>query len=155
MFLEILPHCRLVLLGHSNENVVSMPKPTVCGAVAILFVCLVGCGSRQPLRVTGIQLGRSLNADRTIADHTSSFAPSDSIYVSVATAGFGSGTISVRWMYGGRLLDEPKKQVSYRDIAATDFSLQSPAGFPLGEYSVQVFLDGQQVGNRTFRVEVR
>ena len=96
-----------------------------------------------------------MNPDHTVADHTTSFAPRDTIYLSVFTAGVGSGTMSVRWMYRGRLLDEPQKKVSYTDVAATDFSLRSVAGFPPGEYSAEVFLDGQSAGTRTFRVDAR
>lgn len=33
--------------------------------------------------------------------------------MSVLTAGAGSGTIGVRWMYAGRVLGEPKNQISY------------------------------------------
>lgn len=121
--------------------------------LVVLLAGLAGCGSS--LRVTGIQLGRSLNADHTVADHTTSFASHDTIYLSVFTAGVGSGTIAVRWMYRGRLLDEPSKKVSYTDVAATDFSLKSVAGFPPGEYSAEVFLDGQSAGTRTFRVDAQ
>jgi hypothetical protein len=117
----------------------------------ILLACLAGCSSH--LRVTGIQLGRALNADNTIANPTTSFTPRDTIYVSVSTAGVGSGTISVRWIYGGRAVDESTKKVSYKDLAATDFSLKSVAGFPPGEYSAEVFLDGQPAGTRAFRVD--
>jgi hypothetical protein len=117
----------------------------------MLLACLAGCSSH--LRVTGIQFGRALNADNTIANPTSSFAPRDTIYVSVSTAGVGSGTISVRWIYGGRVVDESTKKVSYRDLAATDFSLKSVAGFPPGEYSAEVFLDGQPAGTGVFRVD--
>ena len=116
----------------------------------VVFACLAGCGSS--LRVTTIQLGRSLNADHTVAGHTTSFAPDDTIYVSVHTSGVGSGTLSVRWTYRGRVLDEPQKKVSYTDVAATDFSLRSVAGFPPGEYRVEVFLDGEPAGTRTFLV---
>jgi hypothetical protein len=121
--------------------------------VVILLACLAGCGSS--LRVIEIQLGRSLNPDHTVAEHTTSFGPADTIYVSVRTAGVGSGTISVRWRYGTRVLDEPKKNVSYSDVAATDFSLRSVAGFPSGQYSAEILLDGQAAGTRTFRVDVR
>jgi len=119
----------------------------------VLLASLAACGSS--LRVIAIQLGRSLNQDHTVADHTTSFAPDDTIYVSVRTAGVGSGTITARWSYRGRVLDEPKKDVSYTDVAATDFSLRSVAGFPPGEYSVEVLLDGQPAGSRTFRVVAR
>ena len=123
-------------------------------AIVVLFPC-VACGSADPLRVTAIQVGRSLNADGTIATHATTFAPNDNIYLSVRPAGSGAGTISVRWLYAGRVVDEPKKDVAYRDVAATPFQLKSPQGFPLGEYAAEVFLNGQSVGKETFRVEAR
>jgi hypothetical protein len=121
--------------------------------VIVLLACLVGCG--EALRVTAIQVGRSLNVDGTIANRTTSFAPYDTIYVSVVTTGVGSGEIGVRWMYGTRVVGEPKKQVSYRDVAATEFHLQSADGFPVGDYSVEAFLDGKSVGTQAFRVDNR
>lgn len=118
----------------------------------ILLAWLAGCGS-DTLRVTSIQLGRSVNADSTVANHTTRFKPGDTVYISVLTAGAGSGTIGVRWVFAGRVVDEPKKPVSYRGIAATEFQLQSAGGFPVGDYTAEVFLDGQSVGTREFRVE--
>ena len=94
-----------------------------------------------------------MNVDNSIRDSTTRFTSHDSIYVSVLTAGNGSGTLAVRWTYAGRVLDEPKKQVTYRDSAATDFALQSPAGFPPGQYTAEVFFNGQSAGTRAFRVE--
>ena len=119
----------------------------------IVFGSVLGCGSGEGLRVTSIQLGRSLNADATVAGHTTRFAPGDTVYVSVLTAGAGSATIGVRWMYRGRVLGEPKKRVSFKDVAATEFHLQSAGGFPPGDYTVEAFLDDQSVGTREFRVE--
>jgi hypothetical protein len=119
-------------------------------SIVMLLACLPGCGSS--LRVTGIQLGRSVNADSTIANPTETFSPRDTVYLSVSTAGVGSATISVRWTYQGRVVDEPKKEVSYRDLASTEFSLRSAGGFPLGEYRAEVFFDGQPVGTKTFTV---
>lgn len=125
----------------------------ICLPLLILIACVPGCGAREDLRVSSIQLGRSVNADRTVAGHTTRFAPGDTVYVSVLTMGAGSGTLSVRWVYAGRVVGEPTKQVSYRDFAATDFELQSAGDFPVGDYSVEVFLDGQSAGTREFRVE--
>lgn len=130
-----------------------MRKFNVHLPVVVLFACLVGCGLGQALRVTSIQLGRSLNPDSTVAAHTTRFAPGDTVYLSVVTAGTGSGMIGVRWMYAGRIVGEPKKQVSYRDVAATEFHLQSAGGFPPGDYTVEAFLDGQSIGTRAFRVD--
>ena len=119
----------------------------------VLFICLAACGSGQPLRVASIQLGRAVNADHTVASFTTTFSPDENVYLSVLTTGVGSGTISVRWTYAGRVIDEPKKEVSYRIDAVTDFRLQSATGFPPGDYVADVFLNGQPAGTRTFRVE--
>jgi hypothetical protein len=118
----------------------------------LLLLALSGC-SKPTLRVADIQLGRSLNADNSVREHTTAFTPKDSIYVSVLTAGRGSATLSVRWSLGSRVLDEAKKPVSYTDAAATDFGLKSGWGFPKGEYTADVFMDGQLVGSRKFKVD--
>ena len=122
-------------------------------SLVFLCACLAACGSGQPLHVSQIQLGRSLNADHTVSKFTTTFMPDETVYLSVHTAGAGSGTISVRWTYAGRVIDEPKKDVSYRIDAATEFRLQSPAGFPPGDYSAEVFLNGQSAGTRPFSVQ--
>ena len=50
-------------------------------------------------------------------------------------------------------MDEPKKKVSYKDVAATEFHLQTASALPPGDYSVEVFINGQSVGTRPFKVE--
>ena len=119
---------------------------------ALLCAYLIACGSGQPLRVASIQLGRALNADHTVSSFTTQFTPDETVYLSVLTTGVGSGTISVRWTYAGRTIDEPKKEVSYRIDAATEFRLLSASGFPPGDYTAEVFLNGQSAGTRTFTV---
>ena len=119
--------------------------------LALLAGGAAGCGSN--LRVTEIQVGRSLNADDSVATHTTVFEPGQTVYVSVLTAGAGSGVVGVRWTYAGRIVGEPKKNVSYKGAAATEFHMDSAGGFPPGEYVVEAFLDGQSAGTRTFRVE--
>ena len=49
-------------------------------------------------------------SDGTVGITATSFGPGDTVYLSVATDGFGSGTLSVRWTYAGRVVDEPKKR---------------------------------------------
>ena len=131
-----------------------MTKLTVHLSAAVLLACLVACGSSQPLQMTAIQLGRSVNSDHTVGGFTTTFTPDDSIYLAVLTGTAGSATIRVRWKYGQRVIDEPKKQVSYNQAAATDFRLQSPGGFPRGDYTAEVFVNDQLVGTREFKVEM-
>ena len=116
-----------------------------------MVVLLIGC-SNGPLHVGAIQLGRSLNEDSTVASFTTTFKPSDTIYLSVHTTDKGSGTITARWFYNGRPAGERSKAVSFRSAGATEFHMESAAGFPPGPYNVDVLLDGKPVGSRTFSV---
>ena len=120
-------------------------------AATAALVLTVAC-SDPPLQLANIQTGRSLNPDRSIASITTLFKPSETIYVSVQTTGTAPGTIGVRWMYQGRLVDEPVKQVDYDGPASTDFQLQNSGGFPEGDYSVEISINGAAVGTRNFKV---
>jgi hypothetical protein len=121
----------------------------VVAAVALL----AACGPTDPLNVETIQLGRALNPDSSVAEHATTFRPSDTVYVAVLTTAPGRGTISVKWTYAGQVIDQPERAVTYRDAAATSFQLANSGGFPQGNYGVEVFVDGQSVGTRSFRVE--
>lgn len=125
-----------------------------CVVAALVSACAAGCSSGPALRVTSIQLGRSLNEDHTVSSFTTTFRPDESVYLSVLTTGVGSGTISVRWKYGSAVINEPKRDVNYRIDAVTEFKLQSGGGgFPTGDYSADVLLNGQPAGTRTFSVQ--
>jgi hypothetical protein len=117
------------------------------------FISIGGCRGGDPLQVTTIQLGKSLNPDKTVGTHTTRFKPGDTIYASVLTTGSGSATIAARWVYAGRVVSEPTQKVSYRGDAATEFHIQNSGGFPAGTYKVEILLDGQPAGSRDFRVE--
>lgn len=124
------------------------------GIVVLGFACLVAAGCADaPLQVQTIQVGRSINPDRSVATPTTLFKPHDTIYVSVLTTDTGSGTIGVRWLYGTKVVDEPTKTVSYQGASATEFHIQSAGGFPRGDYSVEVLVDGKPAGKRTFKVD--
>ena len=121
---------------------------------ALVALCLVAaCRSNDPLRVNTIQLGRGLNPDNTVSGHTTRFKPTDTIYVSVLTDNPGSGTVQARWTFAGRVVSEPQKEVSYRGAAATEFHIQNSGGFPVGDYNVEILLDGKPIASREFRVE--
>ena len=114
---------------------------------------LAACTPSEPLEVSAVQTGRSLNSDNSVASHTSTFSPTDTMYVAVLTGARGSGTIAVRWSLGGRVIHEATKDVAYNDQAATDFRFQAADGFPVGEYSIEVLLDGKSVETRRVRVQ--
>ena len=129
-----------------------MKKVILGVTVLLLMIVLPGCGSS--VSFTNMQLGRSVNTDQTVANHTTTFGPNDTVYVSLIASGSGSAEMRVRWTYAGQVVGEPTKQVSLRGGGATEFHMQNAGGFPPGEYAVEAFVNGQSVGTRTFRVEL-
>ena len=132
-----------------------MHKTGVCRrARSIAFVfALLAAACSEPLALANIQVGRSLNIDNSIAAPTTTFKPGETVYVSIHTTARGKGTIGVRWKYRDRIIDEPTKPVSTDGAKATEFHLLNASGFPVGDYSVDVLIDGQLVGSRTFNVQ--
>jgi hypothetical protein len=130
-----------------------MRRPVLLIAVLILALGASACRPSGPLRVSGLQLGRSRNADGSVGGHTTQFRPDQTIYVAAATDGPGSGTIAARWFYAGRLVSEETKKVSYTREAYTEFHIQNSGGFPPGDYRVEILLDGAEVTSRDFRVQ--
>jgi len=120
-------------------------------AVGVVIALAAGC-SKGPLEVGLIQLGRSLNADNSVGATAGTFKPRDTIYVSIHTTATGAGTITVKWYYRGSMMSERSKPVSFKGAGVTEFHMQTATGFPDGDYAVEVLVDGQSKGRRTFNV---
>ena len=120
--------------------------------VAAAALTVAACNN-DPLQVTTIQLGKSLNPDNSVGTFTTTFAPRDTVYLSVLTGASGAGTLETKWYYGSTPVSDMKKDVSYHGSAATEFRFHNTAGFPAGSYRVEVFLDGKSAGERTFKIE--
>lgn len=125
----------------------------MASAVVALVVIVTAACNNGPLTVTTVQLGKTLNSDNSVGTHSTTFKPRDTVFASVLTPASGSGTIETKWYYGSSKVSEMKKEVSYHGEAATEFRFHNSAGLPPGPYRVEVFLDGQPVGERTFKVE--
>src|SRR5688572_21974949 len=115
-----------------------VPPPTVAAAV----------------RVTDIELGRAVDMDKRISDKTDSFKPADTIYVSIATDGASPGArLAAHWTYqDGQLVKHDEITISPTGRAATEFHIAKPSGWPVGDYKVEVTLDGASAGSKSFKV---
>ncbi len=138
---------RLTTLSSYIKNVT---RPKAISAI-VLAIALTAC--RPPLHVGTLQLGNSLNGDNTVATHTTRFKPDDRIYAAVLTDATGSSTIAVRWFYNAQMVSEEERKVSYKGAGATAFEFKSASAFPVGDYRIEVLVDGQSVASRDFRVE--
>ncbi len=140
------------------------------GLTALLFassLIAIGCnreearqegGSEaavQPVEVTRVELGRSLDTDNTVSDATTTFRPGDTIYASVRTEGSApSATLAARWTFeDGQVVDESSRSIIAPDgPAVTEFHISKPDGWPVGSYEVVISLDNREIERKSFRV---
>ena len=129
-------------------------------AALLWAVALGGCSASRPaveaaVKVTDIDVGRSVTSDKTIAETTDAFRPADTFYVSVKTDGSGpTATLMARWTYqDGQVVDESRQNIAPTGSATvTEFHVSKPDGWPAGGYKVEVLLNGTPAGTRDFKV---
>ena len=143
-------------------------------ALAFSAIALVGCGRKEappadsvaaapapvtPAMVTVIETGKSIDGNKRIADTTTTFGPNDTMYISVVTSNPTPSTMlrSVVTFQDGQVVDSSSQAVAVATSpgtpTVTEFHLNKPGGWPVGTYTVEVFLDGQSAGTRTLTVK--
>ncbi len=140
----LLASLSLVACQRSEAPAVPPPAPVASPAPA-----------PAPFRVSGIELGKAIGADKRVVAPSSSFAPSDTIYASVATDGASpSVTLVARWTYqDGQLVNEETQAIAPTGAAVTEFHIAKPDGWPAGGYQLEVIANGASAGRRAFQVQ--
>jgi uncharacterized protein YfaS (alpha-2-macroglobulin family) len=113
-------------------------------------------GTGVGVRVSQIDIGPSLAADKTISAKSDSFKSNDTIYASIATEGTAAAaaTLKARWTYqDGQVVDESTQSIAPTGNARTEFHISKPDGWPAGKYKLEVFLNGSSAGTRDVEVE--
>ena len=131
-------------------------------AFGIVVLLTAGCGSKAKVagtptnKVNAIELGRSLNADRTIKDPADVFQPTDTIYASIETETLGSAKLTTRWTFeDGQTVDSVTQAVpATGGVIRSEFHVWKPDGWPVGKYHLQVTLDSTVSGVKEFTVKV-
>jgi hypothetical protein len=139
-------------------------------AVIVLMVAVgvAGCGNRsetgsssepaattEAVRVTEVDLGRAIGADKKITDATKDFKPNDTIYASVQTSGAAaSATLGTRWTYqDGQVVDESQHTIAPQGDEVTEFHISKPDVMPPGKYKLEVMLNGVTAQTVEFEVD--
>lgn len=109
------------------------------------------------IAVSSVAAGSAIGADKKVTVATDSFAPSDTIYVSVDTTGSGSAKLDAKWTYhkGGNVavVKEDSMTIDSAGPATHEFHVSKPDGWPAGDYRVEVMLDGVSAGSKTLTVK--
>ena len=105
--------------------------------------------------VTDVSLGKSLGADKKVAAAMDTFKPRDTVFAVVQTDGNNpASVINVKWIYqDGQVVKEDSRTIVSAGPAVTEFSIQKPGGWPKGDYTVDVVVDGQPAVTKAFKVQ--
>ena len=134
-------------------------------AMLLVAVIAAGCSGTKTqtadkddtkVEVASVELGRTVDADKRIADKAEEFKPSDTIYASVVTNGIASDAeLKALWTHedSGQVVDESTQRISPAGNAATEFHIMKASGLPTGKYKLQIFLNGTPVKDETFEVK--
>ena len=140
-----------------------MPFPLLIAAAAGL-ACLActaqqaappdSSGAAAAIQVTEVTLGSAVGLDKRVAAPKDVFAPDDTIYVSVVTAGRSTDTVlAARWLQGDALVQEIAQSIAPDGSATSEFHISKPGGFARGTYEVEILVEGRPVQKRRFTVQ--
>lgn len=106
------------------------------------------------LRVDEIEVGKGLDADKSVRDATNDFGVRDTIYVAVQTDGSGSGTLTAKFTYqDGQTIEETSQSIAPTGEAWHEFHIQKATAWPAGNYKVEVMLNGTSAGTKDFSIK--
>lgn len=105
------------------------------------------------ISVSEVQLGTAVGADKRVTAATRIFKPTDTIYAAVVTTGSAPrAVITARFTYqDGQLVHESSQELGGAGV--TEFHIAKPDGWPVGDYTLDVLLDGKSTGTHAFKVQ--
>jgi hypothetical protein len=109
-------------------------------------------------RVSTIELGKQAGTNLRVTETSSEFMPSDTVFLAVVTNNASSDSrLTARWTFqDGAVIDSSGQGVA-RDAgtttAVTQFRVVQEKGWPVGTYTVDVWLNDAPVGTRQFEVK--
>jgi hypothetical protein len=114
-----------------------------------------GAVATAAIDVAEVDLGKGLQADRTIRDETDDFTQRDTVFASVHTTGSAENqTLTARWTFeDGQVVDERTETISPTGDAHTEFHISQPNGLPKGKYTLIVLLNGTEEERKEFEVQ--
>lgn len=137
-----------------KEEPVAAPAPTETPASAPMEPAPAPAPApAAATTVSAVDLGNAIGADNKIGTPSSTFAPNDAIYASVASDGPNPGKLNAKWSFqDGQVVHTEDKDVP-AGPQVTQFQITKPDGWPVGKYKLEVSLDGAVVQTREFEVK--
>jgi len=111
-----------------------------------------------PLKVVALGIGKTVGADHKVTAEADTFAPSDTVHAVVGTTGGSpAAKLTARWSWVSRSgaekpVGDETKTIAPTADTSTDFILTKIDGLAIGDYKIEILLDGTSVATKAFRV---
>ena len=103
-------------------------------------------------RVTDAAMCRSLDDQGRPAERCTVFSSSDRFYISLQVENAAGRKVEARWHHQGQQFKVESHEATSSPEIVQGW-MQSPNGWPVGRYDVQIFIDGQHQKTLDFSVE--
>ena len=106
-------------------------------------------------RVTGVEVGKAIGLDKSIAIPSVVFGPRDTVYASIAWVGSGpAAKLRARFIFPtGQLVLEFSESVTAVGPSHAEFHVWRDSGWPVGRYRVEIFVDSLPAGSKEYEVK--
>ena len=112
------------------------------------------------VQITELELAATIASDFRPIVPTTLFKPADTVYLVVTTIGpveGEPGSLGVAWRYGAeqsqQAVHSEGKELIFSGPGTTVFEVSKPDGWPTGDYSVEVFLNGKATKKLSYSVQ--
>ena len=109
----------------------------------------------KDLKVASVMIGKRIGENKLIIEPTFQFAPKDTIFASVSTQGAPDrAELTAIWLFQtGQRVDSTTQSISPKGDENTEFHVVNPKGWPVGTYSVTIYVNGDSVDSKNFAVK--
>ncbi len=143
------------------------PRPTIAvwslifvGLLLVVGICVIGGSTiysvlRSPPSVDGVTLATAVDSNFKAVGSTTTFAPTDKFYASAQVSNVIVGTkVEARWYFGTDEVTQGRTSITSDKTGSGyySFSLSNASPFPVGDYKVEIYLDGALVKTVSFKV---
>jgi hypothetical protein len=158
--LSLLIAAAILAACHKSETPPEAGTPAAApgGSTSAASPAAAPAASTAPLKVVALTFGKSVGADHKVTAEADTFGPSDTIYAVVGTTGGSpAARLTARWSWVSRSgaekpVGDETKTISPTTDASTEFHLTKIDGLALGDYKIEILLDGTSVATKAIRV---
>jgi hypothetical protein len=146
---------QLLVLALAIGAAACAKKDDTTDNVAAGTVESAGTAAPASFKVSDVELGKSIDADKKIKDKADDFGVRDTIYASVKTEGSATGaTLTARWTFqDGQVVEEQTQTINATGDAVTEFHVMKATAWPKGTYKLAILLNGTEVETEDFEIK--